>query len=312
MNALETLWIKMFEEEQRRQGEGRKTERWRPLLHIAPPFGWLNDPNGLCQQDGIYHAFYQFSPFQVEGGLKFWGHCTSRDLLHWEFQGISHFPDQPFDCHGVYSGSALAEEGKIYTFYTGNIKEQGEHDYIVTGRRSNTVLAVSADGKIFDHKELLMTGKDYPSDLTCHVRDPKVWKENGTYYMIQGARTKENRGTALVFASADKRHWSYQGRLETEEEFGYMWECPDVYLLDGRRVLCISPQGIPASGLCYQNVYQSVTCFLEDDFRGTMKSSSFRELDGGFDFYAPPFPDAAAASCVQQGFVFCVLLPFPL
>ena len=66
-----------------------------------------------------------------------------------------------------------------------------------------------------------------------------------------------------------------------------MWECPDVYLLDGRRVLCISPQGIPASGLCYQNVYQSVTCFLEDDFRGTMKSSSFRELDGGFDFYAP-------------------------
>ncbi len=287
MNALETLWIKMFEEEQRRQGEGRKTERWRPLLHIAPPFGWLNDPNGLCQQDGIYHAFYQFSPFQVEGGLKFWGHCTSRDLLHWEFQGISHFPDQPFDCHGVYSGSALAEEGKIYTFYTGNIKEQGEHDYIVTGRRSNTVLAVSADGKIFDHKELLMTGKDYPSDLTCHVRDPKVWKENGTYYMIQGARTKENRGTALVFASADKRHWSYQGRLETEEEFGYMWECPDVYLLDGRRVLCISPQGIPASGLCYQNDYQSVTCFLEDDFRGTMKSSSFRELDGGFDFYAP-------------------------
>lgn len=52
-----------------------------------------------------------------------------------------------------------------------------------------------------------MRNVDYPSDLTCHVRDPKVWKDGDTYYMIQGARTKEDVGQALIFASKDKINW---------------------------------------------------------------------------------------------------------
>lgn len=52
-----------------------------------------------------------------------------------------------------------------------------------------------------------MTNADYPWDLTCHVRDPKVWKQDDTYYMVQGARTKEDKGVVLVFSSEDKEHW---------------------------------------------------------------------------------------------------------
>lgn len=132
-----------------------------------------------------------------------------------------------------------------------------------------------------------MTGADYPSGLTCHVRDPKVWKAEGRYYMILGARTKENRGAALIFSSEDKKHWTYQGPIESKEYFGYMWECPDLYEVDGRRVLCISPQGVPAWGLKYQNIYQSTACFLEEEFPAVVETSGFWELDGGFDFYAP-------------------------
>ena len=47
---------------------------FRQKLHLMPPVGWLNDPNGLCQFKGIYHAFFQYSPFCAEGGLKMWGH----------------------------------------------------------------------------------------------------------------------------------------------------------------------------------------------------------------------------------------------
>ena len=265
----------------------REKNRWRPKLHIAPPFGWLNDPNGLCQYQGIYHVFYQFSPFEVKGGLKFWGHCTSRDLLHWTFEGAPMMPDQPEDCHGVYSGSSLTEDGSMYLYYTGNVKEAGAHDFVHTGRRSSTMLAVSRDGRTLESKEVLMENKDYPSDLTCHVRDPKVWKQEGSYYMIQGARTKEDKGVALLFSSEDKKRWEFLRRFETEEAFGYMWECPDLYELNGRTVLSISPQGVRAEGLKYANLYQSVTCFLEGDFRTGASLGAFRELDGGFDFYAP-------------------------
>ncbi len=139
--------------------------------------------NGLCQFHGVYHAFFQYSPFNANGGLKMWGHYTSADMITWNYEGVGLFPDQPFDCHGVYSGSAFVEDGKLYLYYTGNVKlEDGAFDYIRTGREANTVLVVSEDGKQFGRKQELMRNSDYPNDLTCHVRDPKVWKENGMYY----------------------------------------------------------------------------------------------------------------------------------
>ena len=202
--------------------------RFRQKFHLMPPVGWLNDPNGLCRYGGVYHAFFQYSPFNAEGGVKMWGHCTSEDMVEWKYEGVSMYPDQPFDCHGVYSGAALIEDGVMYLYYTGNVKLDGENfDYINTGREANTCLVVSRDGKHFGRKEELMRNSDYPSDLTCHVRDPKVWKETGSYYMIQGARTKNDAGTAILFRSEDKRNWTYCGRVETEEPFGYMWECQD-------------------------------------------------------------------------------------
>lgn len=287
MNALYHAWDKLIEEELKRAENRTGKDNWRPMLHIAPPMGWLNDPNGLCQYKGVYHAFYQMAPFQPEGGLKFWGHCTSSDLLHWKFEGIPLKPDEPYDCHGVYSGSALVEEDKMYLFYTGNVKLAGDYDYINDGREAGTVMAVSQDGFHFDTKKHLMSNDDYPEDMTKHVRDPKVWKQDGMYYMVQGARTKEDKGIVLVFASEDKKNWKYIHRLQPEEPFGYMWECPDLYELDGQTILSVSPQGVEADGLHYANKYQSGICILNGDFRSEGKPGAFQELDGGFDFYAP-------------------------
>ncbi|MBS6397769.1 MAG: glycoside hydrolase family 32 protein [Clostridiales bacterium] len=287
MNALHRTYELLLMERAEQKRETEEALRWRPCLHVAPPFGWLNDPNGLCQYQGVYHAFYQFAPFQVEGGLKFWAHSTSTDLLHWKDEGVFLSPDQPYDCHGVYSGSALIEEDGMYLYYTGNVKLLGDYDYVSTGRESNTVLAVSRDGQQMEYKELLMKNEDYPEDLTNHVRDPKVWKQDGMYYMVQGARTKEDKGVVLVFSSSDRKNWKYIHRLEMKEPFGFMWECPDLYELDGHTVLSISPQGLEQKGLLYANVYQSGTCILEGDFRTCTVPENFRELDAGFDFYAP-------------------------
>ena len=168
---------------------------FRQKLHLMPPVGWLNDPNGLCQFNGTYHAFFQYAPFCAEGGLKMWGHYTSSDMVEWSYDGVSLYPDQPFDCHGVYSGSAFVEDGKMYLYYTGNVKlEGGEFDYIHTGREANTILVVSEDGKHFgSKKQELMRNSDYPQDLTCHVRDPKVWKKDEIYYMIQAPEHRKTK-----------------------------------------------------------------------------------------------------------------------
>lgn len=311
MNALHSVWGKLIPDlikDKYETQSGQKADRWRPLLHIAPPFGWLNDPNGLCQYEGVYHAFYQMAPFDAEGGLKFWGHCTSRDLLHWTFEGIPLMPDESFDCHGAYSGSALAEEGELLVFYTGNIKLPGEYDFINEGREANTALAVSRDGgKTFESKELLMTNGDYPADMSRHVRDPKVWKRDGMYYMVQGGRTREDKGVVLLFSSEDKRHWKYLRRLEYEKSLGYMWECPDLYVLDGHTILSFSPQGVKQEGLLYANRYQSGTCVVTGDFCEDYQKDAvlgeFLELDGGFDFYAPQSFQAEDGRRIQIGWM---------
>lgn len=56
--------------------------------HLMPPVGWLNDPNGLCWYKGRYHVFFQYSPFEANGGLKFWGHYSSEDMISWRYEGF--------------------------------------------------------------------------------------------------------------------------------------------------------------------------------------------------------------------------------
>ncbi len=261
---------------------------WRLRFHLMPPVGWLNDPNGLCQFGGEYHVFYQYAPFEAEGGIKFWGHYKSRDLLRWEQCPVMLYSDQPYDIHGVYSGSALVQEDGLYLYYTGNVKHAGEYDYIRAGRGHNTVVAYSPDGVTLGWKRLLMENRDYPEGLSCHVRDPKVWEQDGRYYMVQGARTLDDEGVVLVFESDDRLHWRHLNTLRTPEPFGYMWECPDLFALDGHWFLLVSPQGAPGKGAGFENVYACGYFPLDGDFRDrSARLGEFVPLDYGTDFYAP-------------------------
>ena len=254
----------------------------RQQFHLQPPVGWLNDPNGLCVYGGQYHAFFQYGPFDVTGGVKHWGHAVSKDLLHWEPLPVMLYPDEPFDCHGVYSGSALIEGTEMYLYYTGNVKHPGDFDYIKQGRGHNVCLAVSHDGKTVASKQCLLYNKDYPAGLTCHVRDPKVFAYEGKYYMVLGARTLEDKGKVLVLESTDKLHWNHINTLTTPEPFGYMWECPDLFCLDGQWYLAVSPQGIQC-----QNIYGCGYFAVYGDWRAHCTLGEFHEMDAGFDYYAP-------------------------
>ena len=252
-----------------------------------PPVGWLNDPNGLCWFRGEYHVFFQYSPFDPEGGVKFWGHYKSRNLMDWEYCPVMLYSDEAYEIHGAYSGSALCEEDGMYLYYTGNVKHGGDFDYIRSGRENNTVLAYSPDGMQVAWKRLLLRNGDYPAGLTCHVRDPKVWKQDGKYYMVLGARSEKDTGEVLVLESGDRLNWRHMNTLRTPEAFGYMWECPDLFELDGQWFLLVSPQGVEKTGSGFENKYACGYFPLYGDFRSSCTLGAFVPLDFGFDFYAP-------------------------
>lgn len=257
-------------------------KQWRQVLHLEPPQGWLNDPNGLCYFHGLYHVFFQYSPDSADGdGRKCWGHYVTRDFLTWDFVGTELFPDTPEDKDGVYSGSAIIVNDTMELFYTGNVKEPGNHDYITSGRGANVIRVSSKDGRHFSEKQVLLRNKDYPAFCSCHVRDPKLWEENGTYYMVLGARKLDDTGCVIIYRSDDLTHWDYVKTLSIPN-FGYMWECPDHFEINGKVYLSVSPQGLEHGTDTHQNVYSSGYFQMDGD-----TLHDFREWDYGFDFYAP-------------------------
>ncbi len=255
--------------------------KWRQGLHLEPPHGWLNDPNGLCYFNGHYHVYFQYGPENANGnGQKCWGHYQSADLLDWEFTGTVFFPDIPEDKDGVYSGSAIVCGNALHIFYTGNVKEEGDHDYIYSGRGANVIHVVTTDGVTMGQKQVVLRNSDYPSFCSCHVRDPKVWKENDIWHMVLGARTRSDKGCVLHYISENLSDWIYKETLSASD-FGYMWECPDMFTVDSHRFLSVSPQGLPHEETRYQNVYSSGYFQFDESL------DNFSEWDFGFDFYAP-------------------------
>jgi beta-fructofuranosidase len=262
-------------------------DAWRQALHLEPPQGWLNDPNGLCWLDGTWHVFFQYCPDSASGsGRKCWGHWESPDLLAWTFRGAALEPDTPWDRGGVYSGCALVTDGGVQFYYTGNVKHPGGYDYITAGREANVLLVQSPDGERMGEKQLLLTNAGYPADCSCHVRDPKVWRDPDGFHMVLGARSLQSRGRVLLYKSPDGERWEHEATIEKPEPFGYMWECPDYFELSGRGILSVSPQGLPHEAERFQNVYQSGWFSVEGPLKEG-KLGGFTEWDHGFDFYAP-------------------------
>lgn len=274
--------------------------RWRMGFHLMPPVGWLNDPNGLCQFRGTYHVFHQYSPdWPAPNAPRGWGHFTSEDLVHWRHHGMAIAPDTPEEATGSYSGCAVLMPGaasdggdRLRLYYTGNVKEPGDFDYIRTGRRATQILIESDDAMSLGSKRVILRNEDYPSDCTCHVRDPKVWRDDDRWWMILGARDTSDRGIILLMSSEDGVAWTVANELRSSEPFGYMWECPDRIVLDGRTYLSFCPQGMEglpwANGMRDQSGYAPLPEGSDLSTPGvSIDTGAFRRWDAGFDFYAP-------------------------
>ena len=270
------------------QAEGGKIPREsRPVFHLTPLTGWMNDPNGFCYYHGQYHLFYQYNPYDTEWDAMHWGHAVSHDLLHWTYLPAALAPDAPYDSFGCFSGSATElPDGRQLLMYTGVRQEGGDKS-----REFQTQCIAVGDGTDYQkyEKNPVLGSNALPEDLSPYdFRDPKIWRtENGAYRCVVGARREDKRGVLLQYESRDGFEWRYVGVLaENDGRFGLMWECPDFFPLDGKHVLFVSPQDMLPEDFEYHNGNGTV-CLT-----GRMDGDRFVEennqaIDYGIDFYAP-------------------------
>lgn len=256
---------------------------FRQGYHIQPPTGLLNDPNGFSFYNGEYHLFYQWYPRGPVHGLKYWYHTSSKDLVNWENKGIAINPNNYFDSHGAFSGSAIVHENKLHLLYTGNTRDEN------WDRVPYQCLAIMDDKNIVTkHDEPIISGQH--QGYTDHFRDPKVFKMGDNFYLVIGAQNNDLKGRVVYYKSKDLINWEFVGEINTSlNDFGFMWECPDYIEIDEKGILIFSPQGLEQDGEKYANIYQSGYILGEklNLSTGDFNHGEFIELDNGFDFYAP-------------------------
>lgn len=267
------------------------TSEERPIFHVTPKIGWMNDPNGFSVYQGKYHLFYQSHPYSLQWGPMHWGHVVSEDLLHWEYLPSAIGPDTEYDKNGCFSGSAIElKDGRQLLLYTG-VKRQPD-EYGVEREVQTQCIAVG-DGINYEKYEgnPILTGKDIPAGFSVNdFRDPKIFeKEDGTYGCVVGNRTEDSSGAVLLFQSKDAVHWEFVSVLDrSRNEYGKMWECPDFFKLEDKNVILLSPQEMQADGLEFHN--GNCTMAIMGKWNENTKRfcrETIQAIDYGLDFYAP-------------------------
>lgn len=200
-------------------------EKFRPIYHHTPAYGWMNDANGLVYKDGEYHLYFQYNPYGSKWGNMHWGHSVSKDLVHWTHEQ----PAIARDTMGhIFSGSCVVDHnntagfGKdaIIAFYTSHKNLPGNH------QRQQQCIAYSLDnGRTYTKYEgnPVLT----PFDGLENFRDPKVfWYAPQNKWVMIVSADKNMR----FYESKDLQKWNYM----SEWGAGYgpqpnQFECPDFF-----------------------------------------------------------------------------------
>lgn len=200
----------------------KNKEKYRPIYHHTPTYGWMNDPNGLVYKDGEYHMFYQYNPYGSMWGNMHWGHSVSRDLVNWEHLPVALERDT---MGHIFSGSSVVDfnnsagfgKGTILSFYT-SASDKGQVQ----------CMAYSTDnGRTYTKYE--QNPVLIPTDGIKDFRDPKVlWYEPEQKWIMVVSAFKEMR----FFSSTDLKQWTYMSAFG--DGYGVkpsMFECPDFFEL---------------------------------------------------------------------------------
>ena len=272
----------------------------RPVFHLSPRVGWMNDPNGFSYYGGKYHLFYQYNPYKATWAPMHWGHAVSDDLLSWEQLPAAMAPDEPYDdLNGCFSGSAVElDDGRHLLLYTGVGQGQPNADGSMCDLQTQCVAVGDGVNYVKYEGNPVIGGDLLPEGFsTEHFRDPKIWREeDGSFRCVVAAMDAEGSGVILMFASDDGFSWRSLGQLAANHgRYGTMWECPDFFSLDGYDVLLTSPMFMLPEGHDFYSG-NGTLCIIghRDEQTGELVEESLATIDHGIDFYATqtiPTPD---------------------
>ncbi len=257
-------------------------EKYRPLFHHTPEYGWMNDPNGMFYKDGVWHLYYQWNPYGNKWQNMTWGHSSSSDLVNWDHHPAAILPN---GLGTVFSGSSSIDPENSAGFGENAILAM----YTSAGDSQTQSLAVSHDdGETFEI---------YPGNpvitLDSEARDPNMfWNPDTRLWTLILAHAIDKE--MLIFTSPDMKEWTLQSSFGKDlGARGGVWECPDLLQLTAEEtgekkwvLICnVNPGGpFGGSGIQYfTGDFDGKKFIVDTDNNGSVPT---KWLDFGKDNYA--------------------------
>ena len=262
----------------------------QPKFHVTGGIGWINDPNGFAPYKGEYHLFFQYYPYDTKWGPMHWGHVKTRDFIRWERLPAALAPDTDYDRDGCFSGSAVElPDGRHLLMYTGVRAARRRNGKIEEFQTQCVAIGDGVDYEKLDCNPVIDASLIPEGGSVNDFRDPKIWREGDRFYAAIGNRCADGSGTILIYRSEDAVHWEYVSVLSAcHNQYGRMWECPDLFELDGKDVLLVSPQEMAAIGLEFHPGNANVCLIGRYDRESFhLMRERVQAIDYGLDFYAP-------------------------
>lgn len=277
-----------------------------PVYHVTGGVGWINDPNGFAPYRGEYHLFFQYYPYDNCWGPMHWGHAKTKDFIRWEYLPAALAPDQEYDRDGCFSGGAVElPDGRHLLMYTG-VRRILTEDGRAEDRQTQCIAL--GDGRDYEKYEgnPVLTGADLPpGGSVIDFRDPKIWREGDTFCCVAVNRAPDGSGSVLLYESRDALHWTAHGVISRcSHRYGRMWECPDLFPLDGRDVLLHSVQEMLPQGLefhCGNNTLVHLGRLNRETWE--FADETIHAADYGLDFYAPQTLEATDGRRILIGWM---------
>lgn len=256
-----------------------------PRFHVTGGVGWINDPNGFSLYRGEYHLFFQYNPYSTHWDTMHWGHVKTRDFIRWERLPCALAPDEEYDKDGCFSGSAVElPDGRHLLMYTGVRKTDDPDEF----QAQCLAFGDGTEYEKYEHNPVISAELLPPGGSHVHFRDPKIWRTEDGFRAVAGNLTCDGSGAVLLFESADAIHWRLVSEVAaSENRIGRMWECPDLFGLDGKDVLIVSPQEVRSEGIEFIDGNTTLCLIGELDPDGRLVRESEHPVDYGLDFYAP-------------------------
>jgi len=263
----------------------------RPEFHFTAASGWINDPHGITYRDGEYHAFFQYIPGRTAWAANcHWGHATGVDLLSLQERQVAIAPGEGDG--GIWTGSLVTGgDGRTRIFYTSTSEPN-----IGIGR----IRVATPDDDEWTSWTKGAFVVDVPTDLNLTVyRDPFLREDPDGWRMFVGGGAENGTAMAVSYRSDDLENWEYEGvalsrsSSETEDVWmGAVWECPQIFDIDGRAVMVSS---VWEKDVLYYAGYAVGTYAT-----GTFTATHWGRLTYGDSYYAPSlFRDAEGRPCLS-------------